>query len=56
VTAPEHCQACGHPGHDDDPIVQVASVDPVLTPNGSRIHQSHTTDPQSGFYWAEVAS
>jgi len=36
------CSACGHDGTDDDPL--------VLTRGGSRVHRSHTLDPDDGFY------
>jgi hypothetical protein len=43
----KHCQACGHPTTPDDPAVQVED-------SGARIHESHTTDPRSGFYGART--
>lgn len=36
------CTADGHPGTEADPLVK--------STEGSRIHQSHTTDLRSGFY------
>lgn len=39
------CAACGH---------EPTAADPLLVIDGYRIHQSHTTDPQSGFYGAEA--
>lgn len=38
----DHCAADGHPATKADPL--------VLSTSGSRIHQSHTTDPRNGFY------
>ncbi|MEV5204179.1 hypothetical protein [Streptomyces sp. NPDC053720] len=38
------CQACGHPAHDDDPLVVTADRDRYT------IHLSHTEDPEDGFY------
>jgi hypothetical protein len=35
------CAACGWPGTQDDPLVVA---------EGWRVHRSHTTDPQDGFY------
>ncbi|MFJ2774923.1 hypothetical protein [Streptomyces sp. NPDC087300] len=40
----EHCQACGHPSRPSDPIVATTGDGPA------HIHQSHTTDPDDGFY------
>lgn len=36
------CAACGHDGTSEDPL--------VVTTDGSRVHRSHTTNPDSGFY------
>jgi hypothetical protein len=41
------CQACGHPTTVEDPAVHVED-------SGARIHESHTTDPKSGFYGAPI--
>lgn len=38
------CGACGQEGTDGNPL--------VLTDTGSRVHESHTTDPVSGLYGA----
>ncbi|MBE1580401.1 hypothetical protein ACFORH_43450 [Amycolatopsis roodepoortensis] len=38
------CGACGHEGTAEDPL--------VLTDTGSRVHNSHITDPGSGLYGA----
>jgi hypothetical protein len=51
---PEWCGACGHPVRDGDPIVLVVGVAPGWLPDGAWVHVSHTTDPRSGFYGAEV--
>lgn len=43
------CQACGYPGRANDPVVV------VRLPEGTfRVHRSHTVDPKSGLYGAEV--
>ena len=41
------CSACGHDGTSRDPL--------VLTNDGFRVHQSHTTDPRDGLYGKEQA-
>lgn len=53
MNVPEWCQVCGHPARDGDPIVFVDD-DPWLS-SGTWLHESHTTDPASGFHGAEVA-
>ncbi len=35
------CSACGHDS---------AAADPLILDEGSRIHRSHTQNPNSGFY------
>ena len=37
-----HCSACGHPPRPGDDLVP--------TPEGWHVHESHTTDPDSGLY------
>jgi hypothetical protein len=36
------CQACGHETTQQDPAVKTA--------DGTRVHESHTTNPSSGLY------
>lgn len=50
------CQACGRPARDGDPIVTVNNNHGPDWPATSRVHESHTTNPKSGFYGAEVTS
>jgi hypothetical protein len=46
TAAPDHCQACGHPPADGDPLVLA---------DGVWVHESHTQDERSGFYGALAA-
>lgn len=43
------CPACGHPFTTADPATAI-SPPPDSWSTGKPVHQSHTTDPRSGFY------
>ncbi|WP_331728302.1 hypothetical protein OG590_40485 (plasmid) [Streptomyces goshikiensis] len=46
-TIGRHCQACGHPYTETDPVMVLEA--------GVRIHTSHATTPGNGFYGVRAA-
>ncbi|MEX5712272.1 hypothetical protein AB1484_29320 [Parafrankia sp. FMc6] len=47
-----HCGACGHPYTAADPAVSVCWDGYAGMRGTHRVHRSHTTNPNSGYYGA----